>query len=169
MNEYVRRCRERGRAPVNPGVLLFAALAVFMAVAGWLVAARWKGWRPPGRDREGRGAVDRLEARRQIERHISEQLDLDQLLVIVATSALRLIGGTFSVVFLREDSVLRPGAWAGLPDWIRDIRVPLGSGVAGTAVATGEGLIVNDYTGSPLALPPFSNASLRLLAQPLMA
>jgi GAF domain-containing protein len=110
----------------------------------------------------------RLEARREIERHISEKLDLEELLVIVATSARRLIGGAFSIVYLREGDVLCPRAFTGLPDFIRDTRVPVGAGVAGTAVATGEGIIANDYPASPLARPPFDNVALRALAQPLL-
>jgi GAF domain-containing protein len=113
--------------------------------------------------------LNRLEAQRQIERHISEQLDLEQLLVIVARSVLRLIGGAFSIVFLREGDELRPRAWAEVEDWIRDVRVPVGSGVTGHVVATGEGLIVNDYPSSPLALPPFTDVASRLLAEPLRA
>ncbi|HYB41628.1 MAG TPA: GAF domain-containing protein, partial [Candidatus Methylomirabilis sp.] len=113
--------------------------------------------------------LERLEAQREIERHISEQLDLEQLLVIAARSALRLIGGAFSIVFLREGDLLCPRAWAELPDWIREARVPVGTGVVGTAVAAAEGLIVNDYPSSPLARLPFSNAPLRLLVQPLLA
>ena len=110
----------------------------------------------------------RLEARREIERHISEKLDLEELLAIVAASAHRLIGGTFSIVYLREGDVLCPRAWTELPDWIRDMRVPVGAGVTGSAVATGKGIIANDYPSSPLALPPFSNLALRLLVQPLL-
>jgi GAF domain-containing protein/ActR/RegA family two-component response regulator len=110
----------------------------------------------------------RLEARREIERHISEKLDLEELLVIVATSAHRLIGGAFSIVYLREGEALCPRAFTGLPDWIRDTRIPVGEGVVGTAVATGEGIIANDYQSSSLARPPFANVALRALAQPLL-
>jgi len=113
--------------------------------------------------------LNRLEAQRQIERHISEQLDVEQLLVLVAGAALRLIGGTFSVVYLREGDELRPRAWSGVGSWIRQVRIRVGTGVAGTAAETGRGFIVNDYPDSPLALPPFSNATQRLMAQPLMA
>ena len=42
----------------------------------------------------GRRMMERFEAQRRIERHISEQLDLQQLLEIAVESALRLIGGT---------------------------------------------------------------------------
>ena len=58
--------------------------------------------------------LSRLEAQREIERHISEQLDLERLLVIAAGSALRLIGGDYSVVYLRDGDALRPRAWSGV-------------------------------------------------------
>ncbi|HET7876150.1 MAG TPA: GAF domain-containing protein [Methylomirabilota bacterium] len=41
--------------------------------------------------------------------------------------------------------------------------------MAGTAVASGRGIIANDYAASPLALAPFANVRQRLLAQPLLA
>ncbi|HET7876797.1 MAG TPA: GAF domain-containing protein, partial [Methylomirabilota bacterium] len=113
--------------------------------------------------------LNRLEAQRQIERHISEQLDVEELLVLVAGAALRLIGGTFSVLYLREGDVLQPRAWSEVGSWIRDITIPVGTGVAGTAVATARGIIVNDSSGSSLTLPPFTTVTQRLMAQPLMA
>jgi GAF domain-containing protein len=122
----------------------------------------------PGSD-SGHRMLERLEAQRRIERHISEQLDLEQLLVIAAESALRLIGGTLSVIYLREGDVLCPRAWTEGADWVRDLRVPAGSGVMGRTVATGQGVIVNDYQRSPLGLPDFRAGTARLLAQPLQA
>ena len=113
--------------------------------------------------------LERLEAQRRIERHISEQLDLEQLLVIAVESALRLIGGALSVIYLREGDVLCPRAWTEGGDWMRDLRVPVGSGAIGKAVATGRGVIMNDYRSSPLALPEFRVGTARLLAQPLQA
>src|SRR5262249_25566802 len=80
--------------------------------------------RRPNPDRR---MTERLEAQRRIERHISEQLDLEQLLVITVESAVRLIGGTACVVYLRDRDVLVPRAWTAGTDWIRDVRVPVGS------------------------------------------
>jgi GAF domain-containing protein/CheY-like chemotaxis protein len=120
------------------------------------------------RSDSGRRTLDRLEAQR-IERRLSEQRDLEPLLGVAVESALRLIGGTLSVVYLREGDVLCPRAWTEGGDWVRDLRVPVGSGVLGRTVATGQGLIVNDYQTSPLALPDFRAGTARLLAHPLQA
>src|SRR4029077_8258983 len=79
------------------------------------------------------------------------------------------IGGTGSVIYLRDGDVLMPRAWTAGVDWVRDVRVPVGSGVMGKALATGEGLMVNDYQSSPMALPDFRAGTARLLVQPLQA
>jgi len=113
--------------------------------------------------------LSRLEAQRIIERHISEQFDTEELLVVVARSAQRLIGGSFSALYLLEGDTLRPGAWSDVGDWIRDLRFKIGSGVAGSAVATGCGALVNDYPSSPLAMAEFVPFTSRILAAPLLA
>ena len=123
--------------------------------------------RPGPRD-PARRITERLEAQRRIERHISEQLDLPQLLAIVVESAFGLIGGTGAAIYLRDGDVLTPRAWTAGADWIRNVRVPVGSGVMGRTLATGEGVMVNDYQRSPQALSVFKETA-RLLVQPLPA
>jgi GAF domain-containing protein/CheY-like chemotaxis protein len=113
--------------------------------------------------------LNRLEAQRVIERHISEHLDTEELLVVIARSTQRLIGGTFAALFLLEGDTLRPRAWSDIPDWIRDLRFKLGTGVAGVALASGRGVLVNDYPSSPHAMAEFVPFTNRLLAAPLMA
>ncbi|HJR04151.1 MAG TPA: GAF domain-containing protein, partial [Methylomirabilota bacterium] len=115
------------------------------------------------------GRLNRLEAQRMIERHISEQLDTEELLVVIARSAQRLIGGTFSALYLLEGDTLRSRAWSDVPDWIRDIRFKIGTGVAGSALAAGQGALVNDYPSAPGARAEFIPFTSRLLAAPLMA
>jgi GAF domain-containing protein/CheY-like chemotaxis protein len=113
--------------------------------------------------------LNRLEAQRVIERHISEHLDTEELLVVIARSTQRLVGGTFATLFLLEGDTLRPRAWSDIPDWIRDLRFKLDTGVAGVALATGQGVLVNDYPSSPHAMAEFVPFTDRLLAAPLMA
>jgi len=113
--------------------------------------------------------LNRLEAQRTIERHISEQLETEELLVVIARSAQRLIGGTFSALYLLEGDTLHPRAWSDVPDWIRDVRFKIGTGVAGGALAAGRGALVNDYASAPGALAEFIPFTSRLLAAPLMA
>ena len=113
--------------------------------------------------------LSRLEAQRMIERHISEHLDTEELLVVIARSAQRLIGGTFSALYLLEGDTLRSRAWTDVPEWVRDLRFKIGTGVAGAALAAGRGALVNDYPSSPQAMAEFVPFTSRLLAAPLMA
>ncbi|HEX9747255.1 MAG TPA: GAF domain-containing protein [Methylomirabilota bacterium] len=113
--------------------------------------------------------LNRLEAQRVIERHISEHLDTEELLVVIARSTQRLVGGTFAALYLLEGDTLRTRAWSDVPDWIRDLRFKVATGVAGAALATGRGVLVNDYPSSPNAMAEFVPFTNRLLAAPLMA
>ncbi|HSB40403.1 MAG TPA: GAF domain-containing protein, partial [Methylomirabilota bacterium] len=89
--------------------------------------------------------LGRLEAQRVIERHISEQLDTEELLAVIARSAQRLVGGSFAALYLQEGDTLHSRAWSDVGDWIRDLRFKVGTGVAGAAIAAGRGMLVNDY------------------------
>ena len=113
--------------------------------------------------------LSRLEAQRVIERHISEQLDTEELLVVIARSAQRLVGGGYAALYMLEGDLLRPRAWSDIGDWIRDLRFNVGTGVAGAAMESGRGLMVNDYPSSPHAMAEFVPFTSRLLAGPLMA
>ncbi|MEX2222275.1 MAG: GAF domain-containing protein [Candidatus Rokuibacteriota bacterium] len=113
--------------------------------------------------------LSRLEAQRVIERHISEQLETEELLAFIARSTQRLIGGAYAAVYLLEGDTLRPRAWSDVADWIRDLRFKVGTGAAGVATASGRGMLVNDYAGSPHAMAEFVPFTSRLLAAPLMA
>ncbi len=113
--------------------------------------------------------LSQLAALRVIERHISEHLDTEELLVVIARSAQRLVGGMFSALYLLEGDTLRPRAWSDIPDWIRDIQFKIGTGVAGAALAAGRGALANDYPSSPGARAEFIPFTSRLLAAPLMA
>jgi GAF domain-containing protein/CheY-like chemotaxis protein/anti-sigma regulatory factor (Ser/Thr protein kinase) len=113
--------------------------------------------------------LSRLEAQRLIERHISEQLDTEELLVVIARAAQRLIGGGYAALYMLEGDSLRPRAWSDIGDWIRDLRFSTGSGVAGAAMGSGRGVMVNDYATSSHAMAEFAPFTSRLLAAPLMA
>jgi GAF domain-containing protein/CheY-like chemotaxis protein len=113
--------------------------------------------------------LSRLEAQRLIERHISEQLATEQLLVVIARAAQRLIGGGYAALYMLEGDTLRPRAWSDIGDWIQDLRFNTGRGVAGAAMQTGRGVMVNDYPDSQHAMAEFVPFTSRLLAAPLMA
>ena len=113
--------------------------------------------------------LGRLEAQRVIERQISEQVDTEELLVVIARSAQRLVGGAYAALYLVEGETLRPRAWSDVGDWIRDLRFKIGTGEAGVALASGRGSLINDYPGSPNAMTEFVPFTSRLLVAPLMA
>jgi GAF domain-containing protein/CheY-like chemotaxis protein len=113
--------------------------------------------------------LSRLEAQRVIERHISEHLDTEELLVVIARSAQRLIGGAYAALYMLEGDTLRPRAWSDIGDWIRDLRFKVGIGEAGAALSTGRGALVNDYASSPHAMAEFVSFTSRLLVAPLLA
>jgi GAF domain-containing protein/anti-sigma regulatory factor (Ser/Thr protein kinase) len=113
--------------------------------------------------------LGRLEAQRVIERHISEQLDTEELLAVIARSTQRLVGGSFAALYLLEGDTLHSRAWSDVGDWIRDLRFKIGTGVAGAAIAAGRGMLVNDYPSSPQAMAEFVPFTSRLLVAPLMA
>src|SRR5262245_44036207 len=106
-----------------------------------------------------RRMMERLEAQRRIERHISEQLDLPQLLTVVVESALQLIEGTGAAIYRRDGDMLIPRAWTAGASSIRNERVPVGSGSMGKALATRQGVTVNDYRPSGLALADLKDAA----------
>ena len=111
----------------------------------------------------------RLEAQRVIERQISEQVDTEQLLVVIARSAQQLVGGAYAALYLLEGETLHARAWSDVGEWIRDLRIKIGTGEVGVALANGRGALINDYAGSPNALAEFVPFTNRLLVAPLMA
>lgn len=112
----------------------------------------------------------RLEALREIQREISEQRDPEALLGLIGRRATELLDADSATVYLLDEAtgLLRPRAWFNVGDWIRDVAIPLGQGVVGTTALRREGMIVNDYSRSPHAIPPFRGRDWAVLAQPLL-
>src|SRR5262249_43126886 len=48
---------------------------------------------------------------------------------------------------------LRPRAWYNTGEWLKDVRLRLGEGIAGIAAQRREGLIINDYKHPPHTHP----------------
>ncbi|OGK89187.1 MAG: hypothetical protein A2X52_11090 [Candidatus Rokubacteria bacterium GWC2_70_16] len=110
----------------------------------------------------------RLEALREIEGHISAQLDVGELLALIACSSLELIGGRRAVLYLSEGDTLVPKAWHPAGAAFDEARIPVGAGVSGTAAAGRRGIVENDYAGSGRALPALAAVLARVMAQPLL-
>jgi GAF domain-containing protein/CheY-like chemotaxis protein len=113
----------------------------------------------------------RLEALREIEREISAQRDPDALVAAISRRAAELLAGDTAGVYLVDGpaGVLRPHAAFNRAPWMLRITVPIGDGVVGATAARRQGLIVNDYARSPLALPAFRDIHRAVVTQPLLA
>ena len=61
-------------------------------------------------------------------------------------------------IFLWDKSqrCLIPHVWHNLGDWVRDVRLQLGEGVAGSAALQRKSVCVNDYEHSPYASRHFT-------------
>jgi GAF domain-containing protein/ActR/RegA family two-component response regulator len=111
----------------------------------------------------------RLEALREIERDISRQRDPETLLATISRRAAELLEGDTACLYLLDEpaGLLRPRAGFNRAAWMLEVAIPVGAGVAGTAAARREGLIVNEYPRSPLAIEPFRAVHRAAVAQPL--
>jgi GAF domain-containing protein len=64
---------------------------------------------------------------------------------------------------------LIPRAWYNLGDWIQQVRLRLGEGVAGTAAQRREGVLVNDYAQSTFASAHFTRLThTAVMAAPIL-
>jgi GAF domain-containing protein/ActR/RegA family two-component response regulator len=112
----------------------------------------------------------RLETLREIEREISGQRDPDALLATISRRAAELLDADAGGVYLLDEAgeTLRPCADFNWPDWMRSAAIRLGEGAVGATAARREGMIVNDFPGSPLALEGFRDRHRAMVTQPLM-
>jgi signal transduction histidine kinase/DNA-binding response OmpR family regulator/putative methionine-R-sulfoxide reductase with GAF domain len=114
----------------------------------------------------------RLEAVRDVAVEITRELDLTTLLGLITRRAVELIGTQSGVLYLWDEAtqVLIPQAWHGHEEWIREVRLGLGEGIAGTVAQRREGVIVEDYHTSLLAHPALKErtGAMAVLAEPLL-
>jgi signal transduction histidine kinase/PAS domain-containing protein len=96
-----------------------------------------------------------LEAAQTTAVEIARELDLPTVLRLIARRVSQLTGASLGTVYLWEEpaGVLVPCAWDADREWLREIRMGLGEGVAGTAAQTRRGLLVNDFRRSAYATP----------------
>jgi signal transduction histidine kinase/DNA-binding response OmpR family regulator len=114
----------------------------------------------------------RLEAVRDVAVEITRELDLTTLLGLITRRAVELVGTQSGVLYLWDEAtqVLIPQAWHGHEEWIREVRLGLGEGIAGTVAQRREGVIVADYHTSLLAHPALKErtGATAVLAEPLL-
>jgi GAF domain-containing protein/CheY-like chemotaxis protein len=111
-----------------------------------------------------------IEALVEIERELAAELHTERLLDLIIERASELLRAEGIIFFLEDERTLVPRAWYGLGPWLRDVRVPLGQGVAGTCALERRGMIVNEYRAWPNALPVYWQYGIeRTMGQPLIA
>jgi len=113
------------------------------------------------------------EAVQAITAEITRELDLTTLLGLITQRAVALVeAATSGVVYLWDTAaaVLITQAWHGRGEWMREVRLRLGEGIAGTVAQRREGLMVNDCRTSPYVSPIFTErlGSTAVLAEPLL-
>ena len=113
----------------------------------------------------------RLETLREIEGEISGQRDRDALVAMISRRAAELLDADTGGVYLLDEAgkALRPHAAFNWPDWMRSVPIAVGEGVIGVTAARGQGMIVNDFPHSPLALARFRDVHRAVVTQPLVA
>jgi PAS domain S-box-containing protein len=114
----------------------------------------------------------RLDVIRSVSVEITRELDLSKLLTLIHQRMGGLLGSQSGVVYLWDDGQqhLIPKIWQGLPEWVQQVRLGLGEGIAGTVAQRRQGMIVNDYEKSPYTHPVYArrlNYS-AMIAEPLL-
>jgi GAF domain-containing protein/ActR/RegA family two-component response regulator len=97
----------------------------------------------------------RLEAVGTVAAEITRELDLSELLTLITKRAVELIGDSQGITRLWDAArqVLVPVAGHDVEEWLSQMVLRLGEGVAGTVAQKRQGLIVNDFRNSPYATP----------------
>ncbi len=113
-----------------------------------------------------------LEAIRAVTIEITRELALPTLLDVITRRAADLVEAVSGAVFLWDETaeVLIPHAWHGMGGWMREARLRLGEGVAGTVASLRQGMVVNDFQRFPNIHPLFKGQSgiTAVVAEPLL-
>jgi PAS domain S-box-containing protein len=91
--------------------------------------------------------IAQMQAVHAIAEEITRELDLSRLLDLIVQRVVDLLGAARSIIYLWDEvtHTLRPRAWYNTSEWLKDLSLRLGEGVAGTVAQRREGLIINDY------------------------
>jgi GAF domain-containing protein/ActR/RegA family two-component response regulator len=118
----------------------------------------------------GATRLRRLETLREIEREMLQQRDPEALLGLIVRRATELLDADSATVYLLDEGagLLRAHASFNAPEWVADLALPIGQGVAGHVARHRQGVIVNDYPRSPHAIAPFRDLDWAVVAQPLL-
>jgi signal transduction histidine kinase len=92
---------------------------------------------------------------REVTAWLASETDLATLLDLISRLATELLGVGSVAVYLWDEAsaTLIPRAWHGFGDWLGDLRLRLGEGVAGTVAQRRAGVVVDDYRSVSYAQP----------------
>jgi signal transduction histidine kinase/putative methionine-R-sulfoxide reductase with GAF domain len=96
-----------------------------------------------------------LEAVREVTTWLASETDLAALLELISRLATELLDVGSVVVYLWDEAseTLIPRAWHGFGDWLGDLRLRPGEGLAGVVAERRSGVTVADYRTAPFAQP----------------
>lgn len=117
--------------------------------------------------------IEQMQTVHTIAEEITRELDLSTLLDLIVQRAIDLLRAARSIIFLWDEvtHTLRPRAWYNTGEWLKDVRLRLGEGVAGIAAQRREGLIINDYKHPPhthLTILERGDEPAAMIAEPLI-
>ena len=117
---------------------------------------------------EARTQAAQLEAVRAVSLEVIREVNLSDVLKLVARLAGDLLRTGTSTVWLWDEAtkILLPRAWHGSEAWCRGAQLRLGEGVVGTVAARRQGLLINHYQTSIFALPETRTTT--VVAEPLL-
>ncbi|MBI3625601.1 MAG: GAF domain-containing protein, partial [Candidatus Rokubacteria bacterium] len=116
-----------------------------------------------------------VEALVEIERELAAELNSEKLLDLIIERASAMLKAR-GVVFLLDEAgaTLVPHSWYGMPPKVREMRIPVGVGIAGAAAVERRGIMANDLLNSPYAVSLAAHGvdplgSVHVIAQPLIS
>ena len=113
-----------------------------------------------------------LEAVREVTVRMAGATDVASLLGLISRLVSELLGVESTAVYLLDEAagVLVPRAWHGFGEWLGELRIRPGDGVAGRVAQERAGMIVNDYQDAPFAHPAVREraAARAVIGEPLL-
>jgi serine/threonine protein kinase/putative methionine-R-sulfoxide reductase with GAF domain len=141
-------------ADVSAEILVLGSVAVALVsllAGGWLYSAALRtSLRALGREHTAaQRSVERLHLLLEMTRRLMSAPDLDTLLLLISETTTRLANAERATIFLidRERGELWSKVTSGAG--VETIRVPLGTGIAGTVAVSGETVNIPDVAADP--------------------
>jgi two-component system NtrC family sensor kinase len=178
------------RLPALPSIMLFVGLATSVLLASLVHFAQTTQYRAVQlsetnqalnyeiAEREHAEAklsqrLEQFEVLRNMSAELTRELDLPILLHLMIKRATELVPEAESGVIFQWDEEaqqLVPQVWHNRGDWMRNVRLALGEGVAGWVAERREGLRIDDYQRSPYRNSIFLQhlGAKTLIAEPLL-